>query len=52
VDVRLTLIVLGCVDLELSRRFYEALGMSFVEEKHGSGPHHYACTLAETVLEL
>ena len=48
----LTLVVLRCRDLELSRSFYEALGLTFAPEKHGSGPEHYSTRLAQTVLEL
>ncbi len=48
----LTLLVLRAADLERTRRFYEALGLVFTEEKHGGGPVHYACALGATVLEL
>jgi catechol 2,3-dioxygenase-like lactoylglutathione lyase family enzyme len=37
-----SLIVLRCKDVELTRRFYEHLGLVFVEEKHGTGPQHNA----------
>jgi catechol 2,3-dioxygenase-like lactoylglutathione lyase family enzyme len=48
-----TLIVLRCADLTRSRQFYEAIGLSFVEEQHGRGPVHYAATLdSGLVLEL
>lgn len=40
-----SLLVLRSTDLEQSRRFYEALGLVFVREKHGNGPQHYACEL-------
>ncbi|WP_437579065.1 VOC family protein [Sorangium sp. So ce887] len=48
----LTLVVLRCANLELSKQFYEALGLSFNPEQHGSGPPHYSTLLGETVLEL
>lgn len=48
----LTLLVLRCRDLEASRRFYEALGLVLVPERHGTGPAHYSCQLGPTVLEL
>lgn len=48
----LTLLVLRCRDVEVSRRFYSALGLVFIEEQHGSGPVHYSCQLGATVLEL
>jgi predicted enzyme related to lactoylglutathione lyase len=44
--------VLRAADLERTRRFYEALGLAFTREQHGSGPMHYACALGATVLEL
>jgi len=50
--VELTLLVLRCSDLELSRRFYAALGLAFTTEQHGGGPLHYSCQLGTTVLEL
>jgi lactoylglutathione lyase len=48
----LTLVVVRCRDLEQSRRFYEALGLSFNTERHGAGPVHYSTRLGTTVLEL
>jgi lactoylglutathione lyase len=49
---KLTLLVLRCPDLELSQRFYTALGLVFTKEQHGTGPVHYSCQLGSTVLEL
>ena len=46
------LLVLRCKDIEVTRRFYEQLGLSFVEEKHGTGPQHYAWESGGFVLEL
>jgi len=37
------ILVLRCLDLDTSRRFYEALGLTFTEEQHGKGSIHYAC---------
>jgi catechol 2,3-dioxygenase-like lactoylglutathione lyase family enzyme len=48
----LTLIVLRCADLEQARKFYEALGLALVTEKHGAGPVHYSARVGDTVLEL
>ncbi len=48
----LSYLVLRCTDLERARRFYEAVGLSFVAEQHGGGAKHYASTLGGTVLEL
>jgi catechol 2,3-dioxygenase-like lactoylglutathione lyase family enzyme len=47
-----SLLVLRCKDVEVTRRFYEHLGLVFVEEKHGSGPRHWAWENAGFVLEL
>jgi catechol 2,3-dioxygenase-like lactoylglutathione lyase family enzyme len=48
----LALIVLRCRDLQASRAFYTALGVSLAEEQHGSGPVHYAAELGDAVFEL
>ena len=48
----LRLIVLRSPKLDTLRSFYELLGMSFTEEKHGKAPRHFAATLGELVLEL
>jgi catechol 2,3-dioxygenase-like lactoylglutathione lyase family enzyme len=50
--VALALVVLGCRNLDSSRRFYESLGLVFATERHGSGPLHYSSALGTTVLEL
>ena len=46
------LLVLRCKDIEVTRLFYEQLGLAFVEEKHGTGPQHYAWENSGFVLEL
>ncbi|WP_437729355.1 hypothetical protein [Sorangium sp. So ce861] len=48
----LSLIVLRCSDLGASLRFYERLGLSFAEEKHGEGPVHYSARAGHVLLEL
>lgn len=48
----LKLLVLRTSRLDESRRFYQALGINFAEERHGTGPLHYAGRAGETVLEL
>ncbi len=48
----LTYLVLRCADIERSRIFYEALGLTLVAEQHGSGSRHYACRIGGIVLEL
>jgi catechol 2,3-dioxygenase-like lactoylglutathione lyase family enzyme len=52
-DPTLNLVVLRCHDLARSRRFYDALGLRFVDERHGQRPPHVAATLpGGTVVEL
>jgi lactoylglutathione lyase len=46
------LIVLRSGSVEASLAFYRAIGLSFIEEKHGSGPVHYSCVLGPTVIEI
>lgn len=46
------LLVVRVSDLERSRRWYEVLGLTFREEKHGEGPLHYAATEDDFVIEL
>jgi lactoylglutathione lyase len=48
----LNCLVLRCLDVELTRRFYEKLGIVFTEERHGNGPRHYAWEKDGFVLEL
>lgn len=49
----LDLVVLRVAELPASRAFYEAVGVTFVEEQHGRGPEHLAGTLGNgVVLEL
>jgi catechol 2,3-dioxygenase-like lactoylglutathione lyase family enzyme len=48
----LNFIVLYASDLERSRQFYEALGLTFTREQHGQGPMHYAAEMNGVVLEL
>jgi predicted enzyme related to lactoylglutathione lyase len=50
--VTLSLLVLKTVRLDAVRQFYEALGMRFVEEQHGSGPVHFAATVGAVVVEI
>jgi lactoylglutathione lyase len=46
------LLVLRCKDVEVTRRFYERLGMVFSRERHGTGPEHYVWDNSGFVLEL
>jgi lactoylglutathione lyase len=50
--VTLKLFVVRATDMERSQRFYEALGLQFTREKHGSGPEHLAAELGDMVFEI
>lgn len=50
--MHISLVVIRCQDLELSKQFYSSLGLEFVREQHGKSPVHYSTTLNGTVLEL
>ena len=38
--------------MDASLAFYRALGLQFVEERHGTGPVHYSTRVGSTVLEI
>lgn len=48
----LRLVVLKTEQLDRLRSFYEAMGISFTREQHGTGPVHEAAVLGDAVLEL
>ena len=48
----LSLLVLRAADVEASPRFYSALGIVFVQERHGSGPLHFSCEMGNVVIEI
>lgn len=50
--MKISLLVIRCDDIEISRTFYETLGLSFQKEKHGNGLTHYSCEHEGTVFEL
>ncbi len=49
---KLSLIVVYARNLEATREFYAALGITFQDEQHGNGPRHYAATLGGAVFEI
>ena len=51
-QTNLNLIVVKTSRLTDSLSFYRALGLSFVEEQHGTGPKHFSANLGGVVLEL
>ena len=50
--MKISLLVIRCQDIEVSKDFYQLLGLSFVKEKHGNGPTHYSCEHDGCVFEL
>lgn len=50
--MKISLLVIRCNDIEISKEFYEGLGLKFKKEKHGSGPIHYSCESDGCVFEL
>jgi lactoylglutathione lyase len=50
--VEFRLVVIKTSQLSALRRFYEQLGLAFVEEQHGKGPIHFSANVAGIVLEI
>jgi len=50
--MKLNLLVLRCKNIQVTKAFYEKLGMIFVQEQHGKGAVHYSTYVDEMVLEL
>ncbi len=50
--VSLNLLVMRARDVEAATAFYSLLGLSFVKEKHGAGPIHFAAELGTMVFEI
>lgn len=48
----LKLLVLRTPQLNRLRGFYQLLGIDFAEERHGTGPTHFAGRVGDSVLEL
>jgi catechol 2,3-dioxygenase-like lactoylglutathione lyase family enzyme len=51
-SISLGLLVIRTADVARTLSFYCALGLDFVEEKHGSGPTHFSCYLGGMILEI
>jgi predicted enzyme related to lactoylglutathione lyase len=51
-DIKLNLLVLKSHQLDRVKDFYTAMGITFVEERHGDGPLHLSARVGEVVLEL
>ncbi len=50
--VSLRLLVINTRNIYVSKAFYQALGLRFVEERHGNGPVRYSALLGSTTIEL
>jgi predicted enzyme related to lactoylglutathione lyase len=50
--VSLRLVVIRSGHLEQVRTFYQALGIDLAQERHGTGPTHYAGQVGEAVFEV
>jgi cupin superfamily acireductone dioxygenase involved in methionine salvage len=48
----MSVLVLRVDDMERVRMFFEQMGLTFVKEKHGKGPEHFAAEHGENVLEI
>jgi lactoylglutathione lyase len=48
----LNLLVLRTPDINRLSKFYEALGLTFVRERHGKGPEHLASAGGGATLEI
>ncbi len=47
-----SLVVLRTADPQTLLPFYQALGLEFQQERHGSGPLHFSCVMGGVVLEI
>ena len=50
--VSLNLIVIRSSNLQKSERFYQAIGLQFIQEQHGNGPIHLVAKVGGTVFEI
>ena len=51
-DVSLSLVVLKTRQVEQVRLFYQILGVELAEERHGTGPIHFAGRVGDAVIEI
>ncbi len=47
-----SLLVIRAFNMEAALAFYCALGLTFSEEQHVSGPVHYACEVGDLIFEI
>lgn len=48
----MNVLVLKTHRVDETKAHFETMGLSFVAEKHGSGPDHWACEVDGRVLEI
>lgn len=48
----MNVMVIRTTDMERVKDFLTDMGLEFVQEKHGTGPVHYACERGDFVLEV
>ena len=51
-QITLNLVVIYAKDLEISKEFYQTLGISFLYEQHGRGKKHLSAGLEGIVFEI
>ena len=51
-ETTLSLMVLRTNNIEAVLAFYQAIGLQFQQEQHGSGPIHYSCQIGTVVMEI
>ena len=51
-DAVLSLVVIRSTDLDRAARFYAALGVRLLRERHGAGPEHLAAETGGVVFEV
>ena len=52
IKVSLRLLVLKTHNLPVVVSFYQSLGLTFTEERHGKGPLHYSAPLGDAIIEI
>ena len=50
--MKINLIVIKTQNVEISKSFYELLGINFQKEKHGNGPIHYSSNIDGVIFEI
>lgn len=50
--MQINLITLRASNVPELGQFYQALGLSFMTEKHGNGPEHLACDMGNLTFEI